>query len=257
MNYIGENNNNLSKVRKSVVVLGMGRSGTSLVAGILEILGVNMGDSLKQASKSNPKGYFEDLDFVHLMEEIFQNAKKGGNYWNPPTHEEILAQRDKFDDRIRRLVSKKQSENQIWGWKMPWTNLTIELFLPYLSNPNFVIVFRNPIGNAHSFVEHNKILSLFESLKLINFYNKEILEFLERHPNLPKIFISFEKILSNPNTEARSLANFLGLDLSKVKIKKVNNLIIPRNKIKWKKRRIRLIKTFIGRFKKAFLIYRR
>ncbi|ABN70622.1 hypothetical protein Smar_1536 [Staphylothermus marinus F1] len=46
---------------RTVVVLGMHRSDTSMIAGILNILGVYMGERLLGASWSNPLGHFEDL----------------------------------------------------------------------------------------------------------------------------------------------------------------------------------------------------
>ena len=47
-----------------ILVLGIGRSGTSWVAGICQKLGVNMGDVVVEPDEHNPKGYFEDLDFI-------------------------------------------------------------------------------------------------------------------------------------------------------------------------------------------------
>ena len=49
----------------TVVVAGMHRSGTSLVAGLLRSADVALGDRLLAADPANPRGYFED-------EEIFR-----------------------------------------------------------------------------------------------------------------------------------------------------------------------------------------
>jgi len=45
-----------------VAVVGLARSGTSCVAGILHHLGVCMGHRLRPADECNPRGYFEDHD---------------------------------------------------------------------------------------------------------------------------------------------------------------------------------------------------
>lgn len=50
-----------------IVVLGTGRSGTSLVAGVLAALGYDPGKELIPADKNNAKGYFEDRELEHLL----------------------------------------------------------------------------------------------------------------------------------------------------------------------------------------------
>ncbi|MCY1264997.1 hypothetical protein D9M68_142010 [compost metagenome] len=53
-----------------LVVLGMHRSGTSVLSAGLEALGVEFGDNLIPARADNPKGYWEDARLVELNEEI-------------------------------------------------------------------------------------------------------------------------------------------------------------------------------------------
>jgi len=43
---------------KNCIILGSGRSGTSMVAGTLAKSGYFMGDNLYPARESNPKGFF-------------------------------------------------------------------------------------------------------------------------------------------------------------------------------------------------------
>ena len=52
--------NELASSLSPIVVAGMHRSGTSLVAGYLQSLGVDMGARLLAADHANPRGYFED-----------------------------------------------------------------------------------------------------------------------------------------------------------------------------------------------------
>ena len=48
-----------------VVVVGMNRSGTSLICQGLERLGVSFGSPLIEADRANPRGYYEHKDIVH------------------------------------------------------------------------------------------------------------------------------------------------------------------------------------------------
>ena len=56
---------------RCILVIGIDRSGTSCVAGILYHLGINMGEKLYGPMKTNPKGHFEDQSFrsTHVKHE--------------------------------------------------------------------------------------------------------------------------------------------------------------------------------------------
>ena len=55
----------------SVIVAGMHRSGTSLTAGLLARLGIDMGRDLVPADRANPRGYFEDVELVRFHQRMF------------------------------------------------------------------------------------------------------------------------------------------------------------------------------------------
>lgn len=60
----------MSTTRDIVVVLGMHRSGTSLVAGLLDRMGVHMGRHLVPARGDNPRGFFENQDIVEIHKRL-------------------------------------------------------------------------------------------------------------------------------------------------------------------------------------------
>ena len=72
-----------------VIVLGCYRSGTSAVAGILHHLGVMMGKEFDKPAKSNPTGYYEDLEFKRLFDMMAEGKDVEGPYYvrNPFTKE--------------------------------------------------------------------------------------------------------------------------------------------------------------------------
>ena len=122
-----------------VLVLGMHRSGTSLVAGLLQGMGINMGDELITADRFNPYGYYEDTDFFHLNREILRAA--GGNWAEPPGAREILAVGRWFGPEMSNLVDYKRTRARgDWGWKDPRTCLTAELWLAHLQGDEVRLV---------------------------------------------------------------------------------------------------------------------
>ena len=52
----------------AIFILGMHRSGTSVLGGVLNIIGLDFGSDLMVANAANPKGYFKD-NFVYKLNE--------------------------------------------------------------------------------------------------------------------------------------------------------------------------------------------
>jgi hypothetical protein len=163
--------------QKSFIILGMGRSATSLVAKGLNSI-INMGDNFYPANFGNPEGYYEDMDIMALNESILQQA--GGSWKNVPDHNSILEQKDKFSNKIENLINEKFSHSALWGIKDPRLTLTIDLWLPFLPNPHFISIFRNPVDVANSLIKRdgNMFIDVGETYKLAEIYNKRLLDFL-------------------------------------------------------------------------------
>lgn len=208
---------------------------------MLSILGVDMGPSLED--KSNPRGSHEDIDFAKFHKAIFDTAGGGKDYWNPPSREVILGLGPKFDAALRALLTKKSDGQSLWGWKHPRSLLTYELFLPHLANPYFVLVFRNQLSTALSCVEHTRKLrqplNFAQALRLVHFYEGEMLRFLEAHPNIPSLLVSYEDVVLDPVKEAAKMAGFLGFGLSDDTAHAITQFVIPRDQLPREKKKRR------------------
>jgi hypothetical protein len=189
----------VNNLMKTFIVLGMHRSATSLAAKGL-YYNIFMGDNFLSKDESQPYGYYEDTDFVHLNDEILEKA--GGSWSNPPSHEAILAQALPFEDKIKDLISKKEIKAEkyaqqrkliepCWGWKDPRTTLTIELYMPHVKSPHILACFRNPKDIAISLCKRNcKWDELSEEsqsalielqMPLIKCYNERLVNFIQKH----------------------------------------------------------------------------
>lgn len=158
---------------KAFVILGMHRSGTSLVAKAMS-KEVSIGQKLLIAKSSyNPDGLYENLDFQRLNDEILKAA--GGSWDNPPDEKQILAQHHRFKRQIIQLIKKEQAP--LWGWKEPRTTLTIRLYLPYLNDPHFLCLFRSAEQVAESLFRRDK-MPKEKGLELARIYNERLLSFL-------------------------------------------------------------------------------
>ena len=160
---------------KVFIVLGMGRSATSLIGKGLSKAGVDIGDKLIGAKKGNEWGHWEDIDFVKLNDKILDSA--GGSWDNPPNEKQILKQRKKFSTEIQELINKKKGD--FWGFKDPRTTLTIKLYLPYLKDYDihFVCCFRKPTEVAKS-LEKRDGRKTKESIRISKIYNDRLIRFI-------------------------------------------------------------------------------
>ena len=67
-----------ARLTSPIIVTGMHRSGTSMTAMLLAQHGVHMGERLIPGNRHNPRGYFEDADFVELQRSMLAAATAGG-----------------------------------------------------------------------------------------------------------------------------------------------------------------------------------
>ena len=121
-----------------VIVLGVGRSGTSVVGGILHNLGVDMGQEFVQSSPSNKYGTFEDREFFHFNRS-YMDGKLDLSI-NPHEWSE-------------NYVARRNERSNIWGVKEPAIAAMLPIFLAYLGNDVRVIVAsRDKLSTIHSYM---------------------------------------------------------------------------------------------------------
>jgi len=166
--------------RKTYVIMGMHRSGTSFLARCLQAAGVHIGDRLMGGAKGNPDGHFENMDFVELDRKIISAA--GGTPLSgamPPDAQSILSTKPDFDDAISALV--KNSVKPSWGFKDPYSALTIPLIMPHILNedddPFIYVCFRKPKKVGES-LQRRQDLNPVCGEHIAKEYNERILRFL-------------------------------------------------------------------------------
>jgi hypothetical protein len=212
----------------------MHRSGTSMVAGVLHHLGVDLGEDLPGKQVSNPLGHYEDGDFLQLNERILASA--GGSWDRPPDSEAILSQGAIFQEEIQALIASRKAHNQErpWGWKDPRTSIVAELYLPYLENPHLIWCLRPPHDIAASLQARNRIhLQAAEQITAI--YHRQIEELLDRHPELPLLKMDYNQLVSSPQNGVDQLIHFLDLNPSQGQIEEAISQILPRKRLEQEK----------------------
>ncbi len=141
-----------------VCVLGMHRSGTSLLTRILNLLGVYLGPeaNLIRPAVDNPKGFWEHHPIVELNQTIITSLE--GKDFEPPEFTPQWENSPALDDlRAKALDIVRQDFDtaDLWGWKDPRTCLTLPFWQKLLPPMRYVFCLRNPIEVGRSLERRN------------------------------------------------------------------------------------------------------
>lgn len=146
--------------RRDCLVVGAGRSGTSMLAGLLASNGLDMGPDLHPASEWNPKGFFEDRSTTSLNERIMQPAVnefnrthqmnrslQPGEAWLVHFPLEYVPT---VSPEIERDIAAQAATRPLYR-KDPRFCFTLPVWRPYLGRkPLFLCIFRDPLRTAAS-----------------------------------------------------------------------------------------------------------
>jgi hypothetical protein len=139
---------------KTVVILAMPRSGSSLLAGILHRLGVWMGEDedIKVGKHLNRYGCYENQSFIALNENILFQAKRVVDHSRRLSDDYGLVESvvKSYEGKIKNLI--RNDERELWGFKNPTIIYTLPYFHQHLTNPYFICLYRDADIIAHSFL---------------------------------------------------------------------------------------------------------
>ncbi len=159
-------------MRKVVAIVGMHRSGTSMLTGSLEEAGLFLGD-VNVKNKYNKKGNRES---PYLMEFHEQLLEKNGGAWHTPPNTVVWSESDK--NELKTYIDSFSGQ-AIWGFKDPRTLLVLEGWKQMIPELQFVGIFRNPMSVALSLHERNNF-NIRHGLNLWKIYNRKLLEQYEK-----------------------------------------------------------------------------
>jgi hypothetical protein len=198
-----------------VAIVGMHRSGTSMVAALLHHAGLYLGpeDELMPASPDNQEGFWENLRFFELDDELLHAA--GGGWDEPPVtfkpdNPAVSAVRVKA-----RALAREFEPNRPWGWKDPRTSLLLPFWLDAFPELRIVGCVRNPLEVALSLHRRN-YFSYERGLSLWLEYNERL---LKTAPPGQLILTHYEAYFADPASELRRVVAHCEIEASDSKLK--------------------------------------
>src|SRR5579859_4534184 len=168
-----------------ICIAGMHRSGTSLVARMLNLSGLYLGQQrdIMPPTRDNPDGYWENLKFLDIDQGILRLL--GGDWDCPP---EIPAD---WREQLASLNLTARAEvllgefagREPWGWKNPRTSLTDFFWRSLVPDLKVVVCVRNPLEVASS-IYHRDHYTRALALRLWREYNERILRDIPKENRL-------------------------------------------------------------------------
>ena len=195
------------------IVLGMHRSGTSMLAGLLhESAGYKVGGPLIGSAPDNEKGFYERVDVVLQNDEFMKGqsiwwAGKYGSYdWE-------LALKDKesgkvpFKEGERALKFLNNPTNSPWMQKDPRMCITLKTWLKLInSEPAIVFTYRHPLEVALSINKRDDTIPLEAGFRMWIIYNMRA---IQNSQGLCMVRSSNDAILEDPLHEVQRISDEL------------------------------------------------
>lgn len=168
-------------VERTLIVSGVARSGTSMVARVLQGAGVFMGERLDDV-------VFEDHEFSLLFSD--------------PNHGRL---------EVDALLRKRDRRHRVWGFKRPHLHVEAEPVVELCRNPFVILTVRDPVAIAerNAISEHrNSADSLGEAIT-----DLQAMLHYARSLTCPVLFVSYEKAVLQPEQFVDRLLEFCGLEV--------------------------------------------
>ena len=197
----------------ALVVIGMHRSGTSMLAGCLHRLGVNLGTSMMAPNPSNEFGYFENRDIVLIHDILLRDL---GCRWdvlgNLPDDWLESEAADQAEKKLITLIEREFSADRLWAVKDPricrllplWTRLLKRMEV----EPVFAIMVRHPFEVAKSLEKRDQ----FDLMKGHLLWMVHYRDALNRCLEYPHVMITYDQLLADPFSTLNRISRVLNLN---------------------------------------------
>ena len=168
---------------RTYIIMGVSRGGTTMVAGVANRLGLDLGEG-----------------YGHTFEDPRFNLN------------ELARHHDSREDQIaamRASVRDRNAAADVWGWKFPNAHRYLADLISEVRRPHLVVVCRDTAAVvARGRRPKEDVRGALVRTAQMNLRNMRLL----RRLDVPGLVVSYERALARPLEFTRDLADFLGCD---------------------------------------------
>ncbi len=206
-------------MKRIVLIMGMHRSGTSLLTRMLNCAGMDIGNthSLIPPRPDNPNGFWEQSSILSLHDELLMDL---GFQWDTPVplpnawHKDRETLFQTYVNRLSNLVDTIYQDTPVFAVKDPRLCLLLPLWVSLAQRRHLELTciwIRRP---AHQVAQSLSVRHSGSIAQAYALFMNYILSGICAMENLPHAFVNFEDILNTPNAVLSSLENDLHLGLN-------------------------------------------
>jgi hypothetical protein len=211
------------------MVVGMHRSGTSVISRSLGAFDISLGDNLMPGDGSNPKGFYEDMDTYELNEKLLGHIDQQWSTHEPLPIDAFSSMHKTFSSEASDLIQRKMSNVNTFAFKDPRTSILLPFWKRVIEaldiQIKYVFVFRNPLSVLDSLFDRDgftgeKTLLLWLKYNLlalgsIDINNSIFVDYDTAIGNIPKHLLRLSKFLKMPiNSEDKKILQYEFIDKS-------------------------------------------
>ena len=175
----------------TIAIVGLPRSGTSMIAAVLKSLGVFIGAKIDNA-------VYEDQDIAAALA-----SENSG--------------------RLDELIAARNAAHRIWGFKRPEAYRQLDLLCASCRNLRVIVTFRDILAIAL----RNKLAIQIEPLQFLPHLADQslLLANIVSRLSVPSLLMSYEKVLQFPTETVAEIAHFCGLHATEEQIREAAQAI--------------------------------
>jgi hypothetical protein len=245
-----------------IIVIGMHRSGTTLLTQIMQSLGIFMGEKM---FNNREAVFFQDLNKWLLYQSATTwDQPNGFSFVNPEFIDSAAKvldwrlqsfHRHEYLGKLKSLKYRSVKDlDGLWGWKDPVNSITLEVWMKVFPQARILNIIRNPIDVAASLqareekrilkysnqqhltpreksLEHKpaygqsyRVLQIEEGINLATEYMRINKQHCKKYEN-QSLTLRYEDLMVNPSAELRKVLKFINLEVENQTLENAIRLI--------------------------------
>ena len=200
----------MKNINPPICIAGMHRSGTSMVARLLQACGLFLGPEKElEGDSNNGEQHWENVKVVALNDEILNRL--GGSWHHPPEFRagwERTVEITPLIPSAKKLI-KRLGVRQPWGWKDPRNSLTLPFWRQLIPDLRVVICVRNPLEVAHSLRVRGDLVAI----PLFELWQSYYRELLLAIPRSRRVVTHYDSYFQDPVVELQRVASVIGMQV--------------------------------------------
>ncbi len=200
-----------NKRQTCILVLGMHRSGTSALTGVLSLLDVYLGSELMEANFANEKGYFENNILYKINEKLLGQINSS---WNDTFYDEEKLENISGLNELKVALKSEFKYAHTFAIKDPRLAYLFPIYKKVLKqlkiDIKIILPYRNPLEVASS-LKKRDAMSLEKGMLLWAYHFLMAEKFSRGHA---RVFVNFDELIANTSDVIDTISSKLTLELA-------------------------------------------